>query len=104
MWLTDDGSVGSNLYSGEVDKFLAFGWRAADGTVLTWDQVAAQAPDSSVGRPDRRWIDAHFTQVHQYVTGDHLIEVELRGTALAALFTALTLGATLFVVSRRRPY
>jgi hypothetical protein len=96
----------SHLYMGEINKFMGSGLRAADGTILTFDEALAQAPPNTKSGEvaDYRWVFSHFTQVASIVAGDRLIEVELREAALLAVVSVLAFGGALVVVSRRRPY
>ncbi len=103
IWVAADTSGSPQIISSR-DRWIGYGYQAPDGTVYSFAEAAAQAPDQTSEDARDQWLSEHFTAVANVVTGDHITEIELRESAVLAVFTILAIGASLIVVARRRPY
>lgn len=78
---------------------------------MTWEQIVARAPypeyDEELGDADPRfytWFEAEFERYELFIPGEKLGIVAVREAAGLSLFSAVLVGLSAVVVSRRRPY
>jgi len=80
------------------------GFRAGDGTILTYEQALAQAPDQSDSGAADDWVYANYESITRVLKGSQLAEIEAREALVLAGLALLGTAASLVVVDRRRPY
>jgi hypothetical protein len=80
------------------------GFRAGDGTILTYEQALEQAPDQGDSGAADDWIYANYEPVTRVLRGNQLVEIEAREALALAGLALFGTAASLVVVDRRRPY
>jgi len=78
--------------------------RAANGEILTFAEGRATAPGGLDAFAMSDWIYSHYRQVAVVVPGDEAIMARIMAGILTSTVVVVGLLATVWVVSRRRPY
>jgi hypothetical protein len=93
---------GQPLSPGSIS--VSGGCLQADGTVLSYDAVRANAPASLEPDEQMGWVGEHCQSVGLGIPGDRAPIVTLTEAGLAGAVVLVAFGATALVVVRRRPY
>lgn len=97
-------TVNRSGHESDATMFVGGGYRDASGTLLTREEMEALSPEPLYTEAFNDWVAVNFETLTLEVSGERYPEVELReGVALGAA-SVVTIGLTLVIVRRRRPY